>query len=105
MVYQTSVVSKSRVSALENYNLVYFHTKTRIVYSFFMFFQENRVMNPENLPNVRESQIINLNVGGQLFSTTKSTLTVVGDTFFTSMLSGRIATVEDEHGAVSFFGE
>lgn len=30
-----------------------------------------------------ENQIINLNVGGQYFSTSKSTLTSIPDTFFT----------------------
>uniref|UniRef100_A0AC34FZ09 BTB domain-containing protein n=1 Tax=Panagrolaimus sp. ES5 TaxID=591445 RepID=A0AC34FZ09_9BILA len=44
-------------------------------------------------------QIIHLNVGGQLFSTSKTTLTWIRDTFFTSLLSGRIATVEDGRGA------
>jgi hypothetical protein len=44
-------------------------------------------------------QIIHLNVGGQLFSTSKTTLTWIRDTFFTSLLSGRIATVEDDRGA------
>lgn len=52
---------------------------------------------PEN------DQIIHLNVGGQLFSTSRTTLTWIRDTFFTSLLSGRIATVEDDRGAVSFY--
>uniref|UniRef100_A0A7E4USV7 BTB domain-containing protein n=1 Tax=Panagrellus redivivus TaxID=6233 RepID=A0A7E4USV7_PANRE len=48
---------------------------------------------------IQHDQIIHLNVGGQRFSTSKSTLTWVRDTFFTSLLSGRIATIEDESGA------
>jgi hypothetical protein len=51
------------------------------------------------LPPENHDQIIHLNVGGQYFSTSKSTLTWIRDTFFTSLLSGRIATVEDERGA------
>ena len=51
---------------------------------------------PEN------DQIIHLNVGGQHFSTSKATLTWIRDTFFTSLLSGRIATIEDGKGAVSW---
>ncbi|XP_042884715.1 SH3KBP1-binding protein 1-like isoform X5 [Penaeus japonicus] len=44
--------------------------------------------------------IINLNVGGQRFSTSRHTLTWVPDTFFTSLLSGRISTLRDESGAI-----
>ncbi|KAI6190230.1 BTB domain-containing protein [Aphelenchoides bicaudatus] len=43
--------------------------------------------------------IVTLNVGGQRFSTSKSTLTWIPDTFFTSLLSGRIRTAEDDTGA------
>lgn len=50
----------------------------------------------------RQSEIIHLNVGGQRFSTSKSTLNWISDTFFTSLLSGRINSAEDETGAVSF---
>ncbi|KAI6217326.1 BTB domain-containing protein [Aphelenchoides fujianensis] len=45
------------------------------------------------------SELVHLNVGGQRFSTSKSTLTWVPETFFTTLLSGRIASVEDESGA------
>lgn len=44
--------------------------------------------------------IINLNVGGTKFATSKQTLTWVPDSFFTSMLSGRISTLKDEKGAI-----
>ncbi|XP_023321940.1 BTB/POZ domain-containing protein KCTD3 [Eurytemora carolleeae] len=45
-------------------------------------------------------EIINLNVGGTRFSTSRQTLTTIPDTFFTSMLSGRINTQKDELGAI-----
>lgn len=44
--------------------------------------------------------IVHLNVGGQKFSTSKTTLTQVPDTFFTSLLSGRIQSLRDENGAI-----
>ncbi|TKR57568.1 hypothetical protein L596_030813 [Steinernema carpocapsae] len=47
-----------------------------------------------------QQKIVNLNVGGQRFSTSKQTLTSVSDTFFTSLLSGRIPLVKDETGAI-----
>lgn len=46
------------------------------------------------------SDIVNLNVGGKRFSTSKTTLTQVAETFFTSLLSGRIQSLRDEHGAI-----
>ncbi|KJH52901.1 K+ channel tetramerization domain protein [Dictyocaulus viviparus] len=45
-------------------------------------------------------QIVNLNVGGQRFATSSRTLTWIPDSFFTSLLSGRILTVRDESGAI-----
>uniref|UniRef100_F1KWR6 BTB/POZ domain-containing protein KCTD3 n=1 Tax=Ascaris suum TaxID=6253 RepID=F1KWR6_ASCSU len=45
-------------------------------------------------------QIVNLNVGGQRFATSRHTLTWISDSFFTSLLSGRIPTVHDETGAI-----
>jgi hypothetical protein len=42
-----------------------------------------------------KSDVVNLNVGGQLFSTTMSTLSVKGDNFFTSLLSGRVGVVKE----------
>ncbi|VDO26476.1 unnamed protein product [Onchocerca flexuosa] len=45
-------------------------------------------------------QIINLNVGGRRFATSRQTLTWIPDTFFTSLLSGRIPTVRDETDAI-----
>ncbi|XP_070378747.1 SH3KBP1-binding protein 1 isoform X1 [Dermacentor albipictus] len=44
--------------------------------------------------------IINLNVGGIRFATSRQTLTWVPDSFFTSMLSGRISSHRDETGAI-----
>ena len=55
------------------------------------------------------SQIVHLNVGGVHFTTSRQTLvngTAVGqapgavDTFFTALLSGRIASEKDEQGAL-----
>ena len=46
------------------------------------------------------SDIVNLNVGGTRFSTSRQTLTSVQDSFFTSMLSGRISSCRDETGAL-----
>ena len=52
-------------------------------------------------PPLRVSgDIINLNVGGTKFSTSKQTLTQVQDTFFTGLLSGRIQTFKDDDGAI-----
>ncbi|VDM59105.1 unnamed protein product [Angiostrongylus costaricensis] len=45
-------------------------------------------------------QIIYLNVGGQRFATSSHTLTWIPDSFFTSLLSGRILTVRDDSGAI-----
>jgi len=45
-------------------------------------------------------EIVDLNVGGTKFSTSRQTLTAITDTFFTSMLSGRINTHKDESGAI-----
>jgi BTB/POZ domain-containing protein KCTD3 len=46
------------------------------------------------------SDIVNLNVGGTRFSTSRQTLSSTPDSFFTSMLSGRIPTCRDETGAL-----
>ncbi|KAG5269614.1 hypothetical protein AALO_G00204020 [Alosa alosa] len=48
----------------------------------------------------RIGDIIHLNVGGKRFSTSKQTLTWVPDSFFSSLLSGRISTLKDETGAI-----
>ncbi|KAL2096351.1 hypothetical protein ACEWY4_008499 [Coilia grayii] len=48
----------------------------------------------------RVGDIIHLNVGGKRFSTSKQTLTWVPDSFFSSLLSGRISTLKDETGAI-----
>ncbi|XP_046371327.1 BTB/POZ domain-containing protein KCTD3-like [Haliotis cracherodii] len=45
-------------------------------------------------------EIIHLNVGGSRFSTSRQTLTWIPDSFFTSMLSGRISTLKDETDAI-----
>ncbi|XP_072551409.1 SH3KBP1-binding protein 1 [Salminus brasiliensis] len=45
-------------------------------------------------------EIIHLNVGGKRFCTSKQTLTWVPDSFFSSLLSGRISTLKDETGAI-----
>ncbi|CAL1527593.1 unnamed protein product [Lymnaea stagnalis] len=46
------------------------------------------------------SEIVHLNVGGTRFSTSKQTLTWNPETFFTSLLSGRISSDRDETGAI-----
>jgi hypothetical protein len=46
------------------------------------------------------SGIVHLNVGGQLFIATLSTLSVRGDNFFSSLLSGYIGVVKDEQGRI-----
>ncbi|TWW77741.1 SH3KBP1-binding protein 1 [Takifugu flavidus] len=48
----------------------------------------------------RNGDIIHLNVGGKRFSTSRQTLTWVPDSFFCSLLSGRISTLKDETGAI-----
>ncbi|XP_067618664.1 SH3KBP1-binding protein 1 [Eurosta solidaginis] len=46
------------------------------------------------------ADLVNLNVGGQRFSTSRQTLTWIPDTFFTALLSGRISSLRDETGAI-----
>ncbi|XP_034043918.1 BTB/POZ domain-containing protein KCTD3 [Thalassophryne amazonica] len=46
------------------------------------------------------AEIIQLNVGGTRFSTSRQTLTWIPDSFFSSLLSGRISTLRDETGAI-----
>ncbi|XP_058385336.1 SH3KBP1-binding protein 1 isoform X3 [Diceros bicornis minor] len=45
-------------------------------------------------------EVIHLNVGGKRFSTSRQTLTWIPDSFFSSLLSGRISTLKDETGAI-----
>ncbi|KFD46464.1 hypothetical protein M514_12665 [Trichuris suis] len=47
-----------------------------------------------------QDAIIKLNVGGTHFTTSRNTLTWIPDTFFTSLLSGRIPTLKDDSGAI-----
>ncbi|XP_059574290.1 SH3KBP1-binding protein 1 [Alligator mississippiensis] len=46
------------------------------------------------------SVVIHLNVGGKRFSTSRQTLTWAPDSFFSSLLSGRISSLKDETGAI-----
>ncbi|XP_074872718.1 SH3KBP1-binding protein 1 isoform X2 [Carettochelys insculpta] len=46
------------------------------------------------------AELIQLNVGGKRFSTSRQTLTWISDSFFSSLLSGRISTLKDETGAI-----
>ncbi|GFR62246.1 BTB/POZ domain-containing protein KCTD3 [Elysia marginata] len=46
------------------------------------------------------SEIVHLNVGGTRFSTSRQTLTWNPNTFFTSLLNGRISSNKDENGAI-----
>ena len=43
--------------------------------------------------------IVRLNIGGHMYSTTSSTLTAMGDNFFTGLLSKRMPTILDTTGA------
>ncbi|XP_015263145.1 PREDICTED: SH3KBP1-binding protein 1 isoform X1 [Gekko japonicus] len=45
-------------------------------------------------------ELVQLNVGGRRFSTSRQTLTWIPDSFFSSLLSGRISTLKDETGAI-----
>ncbi|XP_072919856.1 SH3KBP1-binding protein 1 [Hemitrygon akajei] len=49
---------------------------------------------------VRPGEIIHLNVGGKRFSSSRQTLTWIPDSFFSSLLSGRICSMRDETGAI-----
>ncbi|XP_055679813.1 BTB/POZ domain-containing protein KCTD3 [Lutzomyia longipalpis] len=49
---------------------------------------------------VLNGDIVHLNVGGTKFATSRQTLTWIPDTFFTALLSGRIASLKDESGAI-----
>lgn len=51
--------------------------------------------------NCLQNDVIRLNVGGTVFVTSRTTLTWLPDTFFTSLLSGRIDSVKDKDGSVS----
>ncbi|KAM6038258.1 SH3KBP1-binding protein 1 [Chlamydotis macqueenii] len=46
------------------------------------------------------AEVVQLNVGGKRFSTSRQTLTWISDSFFSSLLSGRISTLKDETGAI-----
>ncbi|RZF43067.1 hypothetical protein LSTR_LSTR001245 [Laodelphax striatellus] len=50
-------------------------------------------------PN-HNGEIVYLNVGGTRFSTSRQTLMWIPDSFFTALLSGRIASLKDETGAI-----
>jgi len=49
--------------------------------------------------NNEDLKVIELNVGGENFATSKETLTWIPHSFFCSMLSGRIKSTKDKHGA------
>ncbi|XP_067831113.1 SH3KBP1-binding protein 1 [Heptranchias perlo] len=50
--------------------------------------------------SAKPGEIIHLNVGGKRFSSSRQTLTWISDSFFSSLLSGRISTLKDETGAI-----
>lgn len=56
-------------------------------------------MDPE-MEKIDLSEIVKLNVGGQLFTTTKQTLLSVDDSFFTAMFSGCLPILYDSSGAI-----
>ncbi|CAB4063884.1 KCTD3 [Lepeophtheirus salmonis] len=45
-------------------------------------------------------EIVDLNVGGTSFSTSKSTLTSIPDTFFSALISDRLTSARDKNGAI-----
>ncbi|XP_030370881.1 SH3KBP1-binding protein 1 [Scaptodrosophila lebanonensis] len=57
-------------------------------------------MNMSYIIHSANGDLVNLNVGGQRFSTSRQTLTWIPDTFFTALLSGRISSLRDEHNAI-----
>ncbi|KAH7646127.1 hypothetical protein HUG17_1665 [Dermatophagoides farinae] len=61
--------------------------------------KKNRIGHFKKIPEAM-LEIINLNVGGKRFTTSKSTLCSVSDTFFTAMLMGGIPTSRDDSGAI-----
>ncbi|XP_062911849.1 BTB/POZ domain-containing protein KCTD3 [Mobula hypostoma] len=56
--------------------------------------------NCSNFAAAAAGEIIQLNVGGTRFSTSRQTLMWIPDSFFSSLLSGRISTLRDETGAI-----
>jgi hypothetical protein len=44
-------------------------------------------------------ELLELNIGGRRFTTTRTTLAARGDNFFTALLSGRVGSVRDRKGA------
>ena len=44
--------------------------------------------------------IVELNVGGQMFSTTKETLDAAGHSFFSGLFSGEFGVRRDSHGKI-----
>jgi hypothetical protein len=46
-----------------------------------------------------QDDLVRLNIGGQIFTTTKTTLFSKGDNFFGPLVSGKINALRDEHGA------
>ncbi|PIO30849.1 hypothetical protein AB205_0025390 [Aquarana catesbeiana] len=63
--------------------------------------QPNMAGNCSSFNSPGTGEIIQLNVGGTRFSTSRQTLMWIPDSFFSSLLSGRISTLRDETGAVS----
>jgi len=49
--------------------------------------------------HVSQNEIVELNIGGHKFSTTKSTLLSSGSSFFSGLISGRIPSLQDNNGA------
>ncbi|CAL1603880.1 unnamed protein product [Knipowitschia caucasica] len=54
----------------------------------------------DNTSSAAMGEIIQLNVGGTRFCTSRQTLMWIPDSFFSSLLSGRISTLRDETGAI-----
>ncbi|XP_073484482.1 BTB/POZ domain-containing protein KCTD3 [Aquarana catesbeiana] len=62
--------------------------------------QPNMAGNCSSFNSPGTGEIIQLNVGGTRFSTSRQTLMWIPDSFFSSLLSGRISTLRDETGAI-----
>jgi hypothetical protein len=57
------------------------------------------MVGPRALPTSVPPEIVRLNVGGQLFLTTKTTLIGRGENFFVPLINGEFSTLKDETGA------
>lgn len=61
-----------------------------------------KVLSVESIAENKQprTEIVTLNVGGRRFCTSWQTLTWIPDSFFTSLMSGRVPSLRDETGAI-----